>query len=94
MPLTRRDYDLEVGSPFGIDHYYLLVSTTPLSTPEVLEFQGAYQPDVESRRGGGDDDPLTRLLRTRGDTRGTKAAESAGNWSIQHYFLRSVGKSK
>lgn len=92
FPLTRADYDLEVAAPFGIDHYYMLISTTPLSTPEVLEFQGAYQPDVESRRGAGDEDPLTRLLRTAGDTRGAKGAESPGNWAIQHYFLRSVAK--
>ena len=92
FPLTRLPADLEITPPAGIDHYFMLVSATALSTPEVLQFEGAYQPDTEGRRGLDDDDPLTHLLRARGNTRSAAPPPSPGNWDIQHFYIRSVLK--
>jgi hypothetical protein len=93
MPLTRHTADIEISAPVGIDHYFMLVSATALPTPEVLEFQGAYQPDNSVRRGAGQDDPLTRLLRANGNTRSAAPPPSPGNWDIQHFYIRSVAKN-
>jgi hypothetical protein len=92
LALTRRPADLEITPPPGIDDYFMLVSATALSTPEVLQFEGAYQPDNERTRGLDNDDPLTRLLRARGNTRSAAPPPSPGNWEIQHFYIRSVLK--
>jgi hypothetical protein len=90
IPLTHEAADIQVTPPFGVDHYYLLVSATPLSNPEVLSFAGAYRP--EQRRGVEDADPLTRLLRSVGDSRGATPVANPTTWSIDHMLIRSVAK--
>jgi hypothetical protein len=84
--------EIEIMPPPGVDHYYLLVSATPLSDPEVLNFAGAYQPDAEVRRGLDEDDLLTRLLRGIGDTRSAGRAQNPANWTIDHLLIRSIGR--
>jgi hypothetical protein len=73
-----------------VDHYYLLVSATPLSDPEVLTFAGAYRPDADARRAVNETDPLTKLLRGVGDTRGAQRVENPTTWTIDHLLIRSV----
>jgi metacaspase-1 len=81
---------IRIEPPLGIDHYYLLVSATPLSNPEVLAFEGAYR-DAGSR-GVEDSDPLTKLLQGIGDTRSVKVVQNPTTWSIDHMLISSVAK--
>lgn len=92
VPLTRQEADIKITPPLGVDHYYLLVSATPLSNPEVLTFEGAYRPDTELSRGVEDLDPLTKLLRGIGDTRSAVRVVNPTTWSISHQLIRSVAK--
>ena len=92
IALTRQAADLKIEPPLGVDHYFLLVSATPLSNPEVLTFAGAYRPDTESRRGVEDSDPLTQLLRSVGDTRSAGLVTNPTTWSVDHILIRSVAK--
>jgi hypothetical protein len=92
VALTRQKADIRIEPPLGTDHYYLLVSATPLSNPEVLTFEGAYRPDTESRRGVEDSDALTKLLRGIGETRSVSRVQNPANWSIDHMLIRSVAK--
>jgi hypothetical protein len=91
VELTRQEADIQITPPFGLDHYYLLVSATPLSNPEVMNFEGAYRPDAESRGVDGGD-PLSRLLRGVGDTRSVERVQNPTTWSIEHILIRSVAK--
>ena len=92
IALTRQAADIKIAPPLGVDHYFLLVSATPLSNPEVLTFGGAYRPDTGLRRGVEDSDPLTQLLRGVGDTRSVRRVVNPTTWSIDHMLIRSVAK--
>ena len=36
VPFTTEDADLVVGTPYGIDSYFLLTSATPIDNPETV----------------------------------------------------------
>ena len=93
IALTRNAADLKVTPPLGTDHYFLLVSATALSDPEVLSFEGAYRPvEAGQSRGGGAADALTQLLRGIGDTRSAQRVLNPATWSIEHLLIRSLSK--
>lgn len=87
VPLTTEDADLVVGTPYGIDSYFLLTSATPIDNPEtVFNFAG-----VRSRGSGRPiSSPLSRLLE---NTKSGKRGGVSGiplDWSIEHLTLLSV----
>jgi len=82
IPLT--DVTITISEPYGLDHYFLLASATPIDNPEtVFSFS-----DVRTR-GAQPADPLSRLLVHTGTaTRGT-VTNVPLNWSIERLTLRS-----
>ena len=93
IALTRLQADIRVAPPLGVDHYFLLVSATPLSNPDVLTFSGAYHAEEANlTRAVGPRDALTELLRGVGDTRSAQRLLNPATWSIDHILLRSVSR--
>lgn len=83
IPLTQETDDFTVGTPYGIDHYFLLASATPIDDPEtVFNFS-----DVRTR-GGHPADPLSRLLLNTGAATRGAVTNVPLNWSIERLTLR------
>jgi hypothetical protein len=80
------DSGITIGSPYGVDHYFLLTTVTPLDSPEsILNFDGVRTRGAEMAPA----DPLARLLRnTATATRGA-VAEVPVNWSIEQMSILS-----
>jgi hypothetical protein len=91
LPLSGEspEADFEIGSPFGVDTYFLLTSDNPIDNPEVLHFEG-----VRTEAGArGASDPLTSLLSSASSmTRGAVPRPVPALWSIETLTFRSVPK--
>jgi hypothetical protein len=87
LPLTGDHADLIVGTPYGVDNYFLLTSATPIDNPEtVFNFAG-----VRSR---GSElpiwNPLTRFLKNTASGKRGSVSGIPLDWSIEHLTLLSV----
>jgi hypothetical protein len=91
IPLSGEspEADFEIGSPFGVDTYFLLTSDNAIDNPEVFHFEG-----VRSEAGTrGASDPLTSLLSSASSmTRGVSLRLVPALWSIETLTFRSVPK--
>jgi hypothetical protein len=91
IPLTgdSSEADFEIGSPFGVDTYFLLSSDNAIDNPEVLHFEGV-RTEAGTR---GAADPLTDLLASASSmTRGVNLRPVPALWSIETVTFRSVAK--
>jgi hypothetical protein len=91
IPLSGEspEADFEIGSPFGVDTYFLLTSENPIDNPEVLHFEGV-RTEAGTR---GASDPLTSLLSSASSmTRGVSPRPVPALWSIETLTFRSVPK--
>ena len=88
IPLSSRDYDLEISDPLGTDVYFMIVSAEIID-PMLLSFEGI-RGGPEGIRGGS----LSRLLVGIGSgrTRGGKQPPAPSQWSIEKRVIRSVAK--
>lgn len=88
IPLSGRDYDLEISDPLGTDVYFMIVSTEVID-PLVFSFEGV-RGGPEGMRGGS----LSRLLIGigTGQTRRGKQPPAPPQWSIEKRVIRSVAK--
>ncbi len=76
---------LEMGEPHGIDTYFLLVTSEPLSDPFVLSAGGVRGRDPRGKH------PLERLFRNRGVvTRGDPFTLTPTTWSIDRVSFEVV----
>jgi hypothetical protein len=81
------DADIAIGSPFGVDTYFLLTSDNAIDNPEVFNFEGV-RTEAGTR---GASDPLTDLLSSASSmTRGAGARPVPAMWSIETLTFRSV----
>jgi hypothetical protein len=91
IPLSGEspEADFEVGSPFGVDTYFLLTSDHAIDNPEVLNFEGV-RTEAGTR---GASDPLTDLLPSASSmTRGAKTRPVPAMWSVETLIFRSVAR--
>jgi hypothetical protein len=91
LPLAGEtpEADFEIGSPFGVDTYFLLTSDNAIDNPEVLQFEGV-RTEAGTR---GASDPLTSLLSSASSmTRGVSPHPVPALWSIETLTFRSVPK--
>jgi hypothetical protein len=91
IPLSGEspDADFEIGSPFGVDTYFLLTSDNPIDNPEVFHFEGV-RTEAGTR---GASDPLTNLFSSASSmTRGINLRSVPALWSIESLTFRSVPK--
>jgi Caspase domain len=73
-----------IGSPFGTDTYVLLSTSTQLSDPDALNFEGAVR-----RGGSGTSSPLENLLgSTSTGTRGSMM-ETPTDWGVEYLQMHS-----
>ena len=89
IPLSGEsaEADIEIGSPFGVDTYFLLTSDNAIDNPEVFHFEGV-RTEAGTR---GASDPLTDLLSsTSSMTRGGATRPVPALWSIETLTFRSV----
>jgi hypothetical protein len=89
IPLTgdSPDADIEIGSPFGVDTYFLLTSDNVIDNPEVFHFEGV-RSEAGTRAAS---DPLTDLLSSASSmTRGAATRPVPALWSIETLTFRSV----
>jgi hypothetical protein len=89
IPLSGEspEADIEIGSPFGVDTYFLLTSDNAIDNPEVLNFEGV-RTEAGTR---GSSDPLTGLLSSASSmTRGAIPRAVPALWSIETVTFRSV----
>jgi len=88
IPLSSRDYDLEIADPLGTDVYFMIVSADVID-PMVLSFEGV-RGGPEGKRGGS----LSRLLFGIGSgrSRGSDQPPAPSQWSIEKRVIRSVAK--
>ena len=78
------DGDFTVSEPYGIDHYFLLATATPIDNPEtVFNFS-----EVRTR-GSQSADPLVRLLENTGAATRGAVTKIPPNWSITRLTVRS-----
>jgi hypothetical protein len=92
IPLSgeKTEYDFSIGEPFGVDTYFLLTSREPLDNPNVLEFDGL-RTRGGTRDAGTASNPLLNLLSDMSSgTRGARAPQVPGTWSIESVSWRSV----
>jgi len=81
------DADIEIGSPFGVDTYFLLTSDNAIDNPEVFNFEGV-RTEAGTR---GASDPLTDLLSSASSmSRGANTRPVPTLWSIETLTFRSV----
>ena len=81
--------DFEIGTPFGVDTYFLLTSDTAIDNPEVFNFEGV-RTAAGTRSAS---DPLTDLLSSASSmTRGGNPRPVPAQWSIETLTFRSVPK--
>jgi len=81
--------DFEIGSPFGVDTYFLLTSESAIDNPEVFNFEGV-RTDAGMRAAA---DPLTNLLAGASSmTRGAGPRPVPALWSIETVTFQSVPK--
>jgi Caspase domain len=91
IPLSgdSADDDFSIGSPFGVDTYFLLTSDSAIDNPEIFNFEGA-RTETATR---GVSDPLSDLLSSNGSmTRGINLKSVPALWSIEFWTHRSVSK--
>ncbi len=91
IPLSGEssEADFEIGSPFGVDTYFLLTSDNAIDNPEVLHFEGV-RTEAGTR---GASDPLTSLLSGASSmARGVSPRPVPALWSIETLTFRSVPK--
>ncbi|MGD1010349.1 MAG: caspase family protein [Candidatus Aminicenantales bacterium] len=88
IPLSSRDYDLEISDPLGTDVYFMIVSAEAID-PMAFTFEGV-RGGPEGMRGGG----LSQLLFGigSGQKRGGKQPPAPSQWSIEKRVIRSVAK--
>jgi hypothetical protein len=89
IPLTGEspEADIAIGSPFGVDTYFLLSSDTAIDNPEVFHFEGV-RTEAGTRAAS---DPLTDLLSSASSmTRGAATRPVPALWSIETLTFRSV----
>jgi hypothetical protein len=88
IPLSSRDYDLEVSDPLGTDVYFMIVSPEAID-PMVLSFEGV-RGGSQGMRGGG----ISRLLfgLGSGQKRGAAQPPAPPQWSIEKRVIRSVAR--
>jgi len=81
--------DIEIGSPFGVDTYFLLTSDNAIDNPEVFNFEGV-RSEAGMREAA---DPLTALLSSASSmTRGGSPRPVPAPWSIETVTFHSVPK--
>jgi hypothetical protein len=87
IPLTGRDYDLEVSDPLGTDVYFMVASAEAID-PTVFSFEGL-RGAGEGTRGG-----IGGLLVGIGTGRRRGAAQPPAppQWSVEKRVVRSVAK--
>ena len=88
IPLSSRDYDLEISDPLGTDVYFMIVSAEVID-PVVFSFEG-----VRGGPGGMRGGSLSQLLFGigTGQKRGGKQPPAPSQWSIEKRVIRSVAK--
>jgi hypothetical protein len=89
IPLTGEslEADIEIGSPFGVDTYFLLTSDNAIDNPEVFHFEGV-RTEAGTRAAS---DPLTDLLSSASSmTRGATPRLVPALWSIETLTFRSI----
>ena len=89
IPLSggSAEADIEIGSPFGVDTYFLLTSDNAIDNPEVFHFEGV-RTEAGTR---GASDPLTELLSSASSmTRSGNPRPVPALWSIEALTFRSV----
>lgn len=88
IPLSSRDYDLEVSDPLGTDVYFLIASPEAID-PTVLSFEGVRGGGLSTGGGG-----LSRLLfgLGSGQKRGAATPPAPPQWSIERRVMQSVAK--
>jgi hypothetical protein len=88
IPLSSRDYDLEISDPLGTDVYFMIVSAEAID-PMVFSFEGV-RGGPAGERGGS----LSQLLFGigTGQKRGGKQPPAPSQWSIEKRVIRSVAK--
>ncbi len=88
IPLSGRDYDLEISDPLGTDVYFMIVSAEVID-PMVFSFEGVRGGPAGMQSGG-----LSQLLlgMGSGQTRGGKQPPAPSQWSIEKHVIRSVAK--
>ena len=88
IPLTGRDYDLEISEPLGNDVYFLIASAEVID-PTAFSFEGV-RGGAEGTRGGSTSQLLFGI--GSGRTRGAKQPPAPAEWSIEKRVIRSVAK--
>ncbi len=88
IPLSSRDYDLEVSDPLGTDVYFMIASPEAID-PTVLSFEGV-RGGSRGTRGGG----ISRLLfgLGSGQKRGAATPPAPPQWSIEKRVIRSISR--
>jgi hypothetical protein len=89
LPLSgvSPEADIAIGSPFGVDTYFLLTSDNAIDNPEVFHFEGV-RTEAGTR---GVSDPLTDLLSSASSmTRSAATRPVPALWSIETLTFRSV----
>jgi hypothetical protein len=88
IPLSGRDYDIEISEPLGTDVYFMIVSAEVID-PTVFSFEGI-RGGPEGTRGGGVGQLLFGI--GSGQKRGAKQPAAPAQWSIERTVIRSVEK--
>lgn len=87
--IVLEEPELTIGTPYGVDHYFLLSTASPIDSPEtVLNFDGV-------RTRGADrspSDPLARLLHNTATATRGEVAQVPLNWSIEAMNVLSLAK--
>lgn len=80
---------LDIDKPYGLDHYFLLTTATPIDSPEtVLTFDGARTRGANHAPS----DPLARLLRNTATATRGEVSQVPVNWSIEATTILSLPK--
>ena len=86
VSLTNRDWDFEIGEPYGVDNYFLLSSATPIDNPEtVFDFAAVRTRGVTETP----TNPLASFLRNAARGMRGSAGTVPVTWSIEHLTLTS-----
>jgi hypothetical protein len=87
IQLTPEDAPFTIGTPYGVDNYFLLTSETPIDNPEtIFNFDGVRTRGSELAVRN----PLTRLLENTALGRRGSVAGVPLDWSIEHLTMVSV----
>lgn len=81
---------LEITPPFGVDHYFLLSTSDPISDPGLLEFEGVRKEQARGVR----PNTLEFLLMQNGTGQRGVAVATPANWALQRFSIHSMKKNR